>query len=70
MASGQYVHMCIIATHMTQKFQNLKKNIVSDLDAKDRTIEQLKAQLKALGEDVTEHSSEEIMMKLQKGGAE
>ena len=70
MASGQYVHFCITVTQMTQKLQNLKAGIVNDLNGKDKTIEQLKMQLKALGEDVSEHTSSEIMEKLQKGGAD
>lgn len=70
MSNGQYVHFCITVTHMIQKLQNLKSGIVNELDGKDKTIEQLKVQLKALGEDVKEYTPSEIMEKLKKDGAD
>ena len=66
-ASGQYVHFCIMATTMVQKLQNLQKGIKADMDNRNNTIEQLKNQIKELGGECKKIPVEEL---LQKDGAE
>ena len=69
--SGQYVQICYIVTGMTQKLMNLKKGIDADLASKDKVIEQLKEQLRNLGQDIEDLSAEEFVKKyVEKDGAE
>ena len=69
--SGQHVQICYIVTAMTQKLMNLKKGIDADLASKDKVIEQLKEQLRNLGQDIEDLSAEEFVKKyVEKDGAE
>lgn len=75
MASGQYVHFCIVVSNMTQKLVNLKTGIKSDIDNKNEVIESLKQTIRNMGEDVKDVSIEEYIEKYQpkleeKDGAE
>ena len=61
--SGQYVQICYIVTTITQKLMNLKKGIDADIDSKNKVIEQLKEQLRNLGQDIEDLSAEEFVKK-------
>ena len=52
--SGQYVQACCNVAQMAQKLVNLRKSIDNDMKSRDRTIEALKAELKAAGREVTD----------------
>ena len=64
--SGQYVQICYIVTGITQKLMNLKKGIDADLASKDKVIEQLKDQLRNLGQDIEDLTAEEFIEKYGK----
>ena len=64
--SGQYVQICYIVTGMTQKLMNLKKGIDADLTSKDKVIEQLKEQLRNLGQEIEDLTAEEFIEKYGK----
>ena len=59
-ASGQYVQGCIIVSNIAQKLVNLRKTIDNDLKDREQTIEQLKDQLRKLGHEIIEVSTEEF----------
>ena len=50
--SGQYVQACCSVAQMAQKLVNLRKTIDNDMKSRDKTIETLKAELKAAGREV------------------
>ena len=64
--SGPYVQICYIVTGMTQKLMNLKKGIDADLTSKDKVIEQLKEQLRNLGQEIEDLTAEEFIEKYGK----
>lgn len=59
-ASGQYVQGCIIVSTIAQKLVNLRKTIDNDLKDQERTINELKEQLRKLGHEIIEVSPEEF----------
>lgn len=65
LASGQYIQFCTIVSRMGQKLINLRKNIDADLESKNKTIEQLKNQLRNLGQDIEDFTAEEFVGKLK-----
>ena len=63
-ASGQYVQGCIIVSNIAQKLVNLRKTIDNDLQDRERTINELKEQLRKLGHEIIEVSPEEFQKEI------
>lgn len=63
-ASGQYVQGCIIVSNIAQKLVNLRKTIDNDLKDRERTINELKEQLRKLGHEIIEVSPEEFQKEI------
>ena len=69
--NGQFIQFCTLVERMGQKLINLRKGIADDLKYKDERIEQLKEQLRNLGAEVTDMTTDEFMQKYgKKDGAE
>ena len=64
---GEYVMACAIVTGMAQKLVQLQKNIDNDLKNRDEIIDDLKARLRACGQEVIEVPAEEYAKELQNG---
>lgn len=64
---GEYVMACAIVTGMTQKLMNLQNTIDNDLKNRDETIEMLKEQLRACGQEVIEVPADEFMKETDNG---
>ena len=71
---GQFIQFCNIVTSMGQKLVNLKNTIDDDLKNRDKTIETLKEELRAVGHEVNDMTPQqfidEVMDKEEKDGAE
>ena len=66
--SGQYLQSCITITGMTQKLTNLRQTIDNDLKNRDRTIEELKRQLRSMGAEIVEMTPEQYAKEIEKDG--
>ena len=71
---GQFIQFCNIVTSMGQKLVNLKNTIDDDLKNRDKTIETLKEELRAVGHEVNDMTPQqfidEVMDKEEKDGVE
>ena len=68
--SGNYVLSCSYITQITQKLVNLKKGIAEDMNHRNKTIEDLKQQLKLYNPELTDVTPEQFLNDLKKDGAE
>ena len=66
--SGQYLQASITITGMTQKLTNLRQTIDNDLKNRDRTIEELKRQLRSMGAEIVEMTPEQYANEIKKDG--
>ena len=66
--SGQYLQASITITGMTQKLTNLRNTIDNDLKNRDRTIEELKRQLRSMGAEIVEMTPEQYAKEIEKDG--
>ena len=66
--SGQYLQASITITGMTQKLTNLRQTIDNDLKNRDRTIEELKRQLRSMGAEIVEMTPEQYAKEIEKDG--
>ena len=67
---GQFINFCTNVSQMGQKLINLRDSIKADLAGKDRIIEELKKQLRNMGEEVKDMTTEEFVAKMsEKDGA-
>lgn len=64
---GEYVMACAIVTGMAQKLVKLQQNIDNDLKNRDEIIDDLKARLRACGQEVIEVPAEEYAKELDNG---
>ena len=53
LASGNYVMFCNVIVQMIQKITNVRKGIKTEMEAKERQIEELKAMNNSLVEQIT-----------------
>lgn len=71
---GQFIQFCNIVTSMGQKLVNLRNTIDNDLRNREKTIETLKEELRAVGHEVTDMTPQQFvddfMNKEEKDGAE
>lgn len=71
---GQFIQFCNIVTSMGQKLVNLRNTIDNDLKNREKTIETLKEELRAVGHEVTDMTPQQFvdgfMNKEEKDGAE
>jgi hypothetical protein len=58
---GQYVQACAVVTQIAQKLINLREGIKSDIENKDKTIEELKQALRNAGNIVEDITPEEFL---------
>ena len=65
---GQYLQASITITGMTQKLTNLRQTIDNDLKNRDRTIEELKRQLRSMGAEIVEMTPEQYAKEIEKDG--
>ena len=69
--AGQFIQACALVAQIGQRLVNLREGIKTDLDGKDRVIEDLKNQLRTLGATVEEITPEEYLQSMTgKDGAE
>ena len=61
--NGQFIAFCDLVTQMGKKLSNLKEGIKSDIDNKNKVIEELKRQIKHLGGECTDMTPEEYFKK-------
>lgn len=70
LVGGQYIQFCNVVTNMGKKLFNLRNGIKADIDSKDKVIEQLKEQLRNMGQDIEELTADEFVDKyFKKDGA-
>ena len=68
---GQFIQFCSLVDQMGQKLAILKKGVPTDLESKDKVIEQLKDQLRAAGAEIEDMTPEQFIEKYgKKDGAE
>lgn len=68
---GQFIQFCTLVGQMGQKLALLKNNIPADIESKDKVIEELKQQLRNMGQEIEELSPGEFIKKFgTKDGAE
>ena len=67
LTNGQFIHACAIVAQMGQKLLNLREGIQSDLDNKNKIIEDLKQQLRNAGAEVNDLTAEEFVKKCAEG---
>lgn len=62
---GQHLQAAAVVTGMVQKLANLQKNIDNDLKNRDEIIDDLKARLRACGQEVIEVPADEYAKELK-----
>ena len=68
--SGNYILSASYITQISQKLINLKKGIADDMTHKNKTIEDLKQQLKLYNPELADVTPEQFLDDLKKDGAE
>lgn len=58
---GQYIQFCTVVAAMGQKLVALRKGITADIDSKNKTIEDLKQQLRNAGNTVDDMTTEDFV---------
>lgn len=68
--TGQYLQVCSQISAMAQKLVNLRTGIENEMKSRNETIETLKQELRAVGENVVDISSDELIELMEKGDSE
>jgi predicted DNA-binding protein YlxM (UPF0122 family) len=69
--NGQFIQFCTLIEQMGQKLALLRKGIPTDIESKNKIIEELKQQLRDMGQEIVEMTPDEFVQKLdKKDGAE
>lgn len=64
--NGQFIQFCTLIEQMGQKLALLRKGIPADIENKNKIIEELKQQLRDMGQEIVEMTPDEFVQKLGK----
>jgi hypothetical protein len=68
--AGQFIQSCTLVSQIGQKLICLRSGIKTEIEHKNKTIEDLKQQLRNAGQDVVDMPVKEFVEKLEQNGGE